>query len=209
MNPKYRLAAGVAVAIALSAGAVVAQSPFTRAPAEVRSGAYVIDPAHSKITWSVSHLGFSTYVGQFSGVEGALRLDSRNPSASTLQASVKTDSVGTLHDGLDAHLKNADFLDVANHPTASFRSRSIRLTGARTADIAGDLTLRGVTRPIVIRAEFNQAGVNPLDKAYSLGFDGEATIRRSDFGVSYGLPMVGDEVTLQFAAEFKAAPAAR
>jgi polyisoprenoid-binding protein YceI len=120
---------------------------------------------------------------------------------------VKTDSVGTLHDGLDAHLKNADFLDVANHPTASFRSRSIRLTGERTADIAGDLTLRGVTKPIVIKAVFNQAGVNPLDKTYSLGFDGEATIKRSDFGVSYGLPMVGDEVTLQLAAEFKAAPA--
>jgi polyisoprenoid-binding protein YceI len=216
MRNKFKLvlaasaAFALVAAVALSAGALVqAQAPFTQAPAEVRSGRYVLDPAHSKVTWSVSHMGFSTYVGQFSGVDGTLQLDSRNPARSTLQATVKTDSVGTFSDGLDKHLKTADFLDTAKHPTATFRSKSLQLVDADTARITGNLTLRGVTRPVVIEADFTQAGVNPLDKTYSLGFDGEAVIKRSEFGVSYGLPAVGDAVTLRLAGEFKlASPAA-
>ena len=209
MNPKIKMAAGVAAAVALTTGAVAvvqAQAPLTQVAQEVRSGTYVLDPSHSKVTWSVSHLGFSTYVGQFADVQGTLKLDPLDASNSALQATVRTESVGTLHDGLDAHLKSADFLDTANHPSATFRSTGVRLVDADTARIAGDLTLRGVTKPIVIEADFNQAGVNPLDKTYSVGFDGKAKIRRSDFGVSYGLPAVGDEVTLHFAAEFKLAP---
>ena len=210
MRTKFKLFATVAAFAALASAAVQADDPFTRIPAEVRSGAYVLDSAHSKVTWSVSHLGFSTYVGQFSGVDGTLTLDSRNPARSRLQATVKADSVGTFSDGLDKHLNTADFLDTANHPTATFRSTSLTLVDADTARIAGDLTLRGVTRPVVIEADFTQAGVNPLDKTYSVGFDGKAKIRRSDFGVSYGVPMVGDEVTLHLAAEFKlATPAAK
>ena len=208
MTPRLKLALGFAAAAALSAGAVVhAQDPFTREPAEVRAGVYKLDPAHSKITWSVDHMGFSTYVGQFSGVDADLRLDPKNPGASTLAATVKTDSVGTFHDGLDEHLKSPDFLDTTRHPVASFRSTNIRLLDADTARITGDLTLRGVTKPVVMEADFRQAGVNPLDKTYTVGFDGKAEIKRSDFGVSYGLPAVGDEVTLHLAAEFKLAPA--
>lgn len=206
MKFKTKIAAGVFLAAALTGAAVVhAQDPFTRAPAEVRSGAYVLDASHGKITWSVSHLGFSTYVGQFTDVDATLKLDSKNPAASTLQVTVKTDSVGTLNSALDQHLKTADFLDTAKHPTATFRSTSVKLVGERSAQITGDLTLRGVTKPVVIEAEFNQAGVNPLDKKYTVGFDGKAKIKRSDFGVSYALPAVGDEVTLHIEGEFKLA----
>ena len=77
---------------------------------------------------------------------------------------------------------------------------------ADSANITGNLTLRGVTKPIVIEADFNQAGVNPVDKMYSVGFDGRAKIKRSDFGINYGLPVLGDEVILHFEAEFKQAP---
>ena len=208
MRTKFKLALALSTALALVGAAVQADDPFTRIPAEVRSGTYVLDPSHSKVTWSVSHLGFSTYVGQFAGVDGKLTLDSRNPARSRLDATVKTDSVGTFSDGLDKHLKTADFLDTAKHPTAAFRSSALQLVDADTARITGDLTLRGVTRPVVIEADFTQAGVNPLDKTYTVGFDGEAKIKRSDFGVSYGLPMVGDDVTLHLAAEFKLQPAA-
>ena len=206
-----RIAAGLAatLAVTLAAGAAVqAQGAFTKNPAEIRAGAYVLDPSHSKVTWSVSHLGFSTYTGQFAGVQADLRLDPKNPRSSTLQATVQTASVGTLHSGLDAHLKNADFLDVAKHPTATFRSTRLDLVDRDTARITGDLTLRGVTKPVVIEADFTQGGVHPMDKSYTIGFDGKAKIKRSDFGVSYGLPMVGDEVTLHLAAEFKLQPAA-
>ena len=193
-----------AVAAVSLAGAAGAQSDaLTKTPTQVRSGTYVLDPAHGKITWSVDHMGFSTYVGQFTDVSATLNLDSANPSASKLDATVRTASAGTFSDGLDKHLKTADFFDVAKHPTATFRATSIRPTDADSADIAGNLTLRGVTRPILIRADFNQAGVNPLDKVYSVGFDGRAKIKRSDFGINYGLPALGDEVTLHFEAEFK------
>ena len=89
---------------------------------------------------------------------------------------------------------------------ASFHcAKNIRRTDADSAEIDGDLTLRGVTRPITIAADFNQAGINPVDKAYTIGFDGKARIRRSEFGIAYGLPLLGDEVTLHFEAEFKRA----
>ncbi|MCR5874248.1 YceI family protein [Phenylobacterium sp. J426] len=201
-----KFAAGVAVAaVVVSAGVVQAQDAFTKKPAEVRAGTYTLDPEHSKITWFVNHLGFSTYAGQFAGATGTLTLDPKAPAASKLDVTVKADDVGTLNAALDKHLKSADFLDTAKFPTATFKATRIVVKGANEADIHGDLTLRGVTKPIVIAAEFNQAGVNPLDKRYTVGFDGEAKIRRSEFGIAYALPAVGDEVTLKIEAEFKAA----
>jgi polyisoprenoid-binding protein YceI len=148
-------------------------------------------------------MGFSTYVGQFTDVAATLDLNVGNPAASKLNASVRMDSVGTFSDGLDKHLKTADFFDTAKFPNASFHATGIRLVDRDTANISGSLTLRGVTKPVVIEADFNQAGVNPVDKQYSLGFDGKAKIKRSDFGINYGLPLLGDEVTLHLEAEFK------
>ena len=193
-----------AAAISISGMALAQTGALTQEAAQVRSGSYALDPAHGKITWSVDHMGFSTYVGQFTDVSANLQLNSANPAASRLDASVRMDSVGTFSDGLDKHLKTADFFDTAKHPTASFRATSVRRTDADSADITGNLTLRGITRPIVIKADFNQAGVNPVSKLYTVGFDGEARIKRSDFGISYGLPMLGDDVTLHFEAEFVA-----
>jgi polyisoprenoid-binding protein YceI len=194
----------VVLGASILSGVAFAQTDaFVRDPVKVRSGTYVLDPAHGKITWSANHLGFSTYVGQFTDVAANLDLNVRNPSASKLDATVKIESVATFNEGLNKHLKSADFFDAAKFPIASFRGTRIRLVDRDTAKIAGNLTLRGVTRPIEIEADFNQAGTNPVDKQYSLGFDGEAKIKRSDFGINYGLPFVGDEVTLHFEAEFK------
>lgn len=207
MSRKILIAAAIALT-GVSAGAIAQVDGFIRNPAQVQPGKYVLDPAHGKITWSMDHMGFSTYVGQFTDVAATLNLDVRNPSASTLSAVVKTDSVGSLNSTLDGHLKTADFLDTAKHPTAGFQATGIRLVDADSAEIAGNLTLRGVTRPILILADFNQAGVNPVDKQYSLGFDGHARIKRSDFGINYGVPVLGDDVTLHFEAEFKLQPEA-
>lgn len=204
-----RIAIIAALGVSVLSGVAIAQGDaITQDPANVRSGSYVLDPAHGKITWSVDHMGFSTYVGQFTDVSANLDLNVRHPSASRLDATVKMDSVGTFSDGLDKHLKTADFFDTAKFPNASFRATNIRLVDRDTAKITGNLTLRGVTRPIEIEADFNQAGINPVDKQYSLGFDGEAKIKRSDFGIAYGLPVLGDDVTLHLEAEFKLKPRA-
>ncbi|CAN7394354.1 YceI family protein [Brevundimonas sp. LjRoot202] len=187
----------------LAGGAVVAQAALTQAPAEVQAGTYKLDPDHGKVTWSVDHLGFSTYVGQFVNARADLTLDPANPSASTLTATIPLTEVDTNSDGLDAHLQTADFFDTANHPVATFVSRSVTVDADDPSEavVVGDLTLRGVTRPVTMDVEFNQAGPS-MGGAYRAGFDGEATIKRSDFGVDYALPVLGDEVTLHIEGEF-------
>jgi polyisoprenoid-binding protein YceI len=194
-------AASLALSL-LAGGAVVAQAALTRVPSEVQSGDYKLDPEHGKITWSVDHLGFSTYVGQFVNVQAELKLDPANPSASTLTATIPLTDVASNSDGLNRHLQTADFFDTANHPVATFRSTRIVVDpdDRDEATVHGDLTLRGVTRPVVMEVEFNQAG--PTRGGYKAGFDGEATIKRSDFGITFGLPALGDEVKLHIEGEF-------
>lgn len=192
--------------LATGLGAVVtAQDATTQAPVQVKSGDYVLDASHGKITWSIDHLGFSTYIGQFIDVDARLKLDAANPANSTLTATVDADKVSTANDALDKHIKAPDFLDAAKFPKATFKATSIKQTGARTADIVGDLTLHGVTKPLTIKATFNKAGVHPADNKYTIGFDGEAVIKRSEYGVKGYLPVLGDEVALKIEAEFKPA----
>lgn len=194
--------AALAAALLISPAA---QAQVSRAPVDVRAGAYVADPSHSKITWSVTHFGFSTYVGQFPGVMATLKLDPRALGATALEATIDTTKLGTLNAALDTHLKSADFLDVAKFPQATFKATSVKSTGERTAEIIGDLTLHGVTRPVTLQASFNQGGLNPIDKKYSLGFQAKGVIKRSEFGVKSYVPNIGDEVTLEIDTEFKAA----
>ncbi len=203
MRPLSRfLVAGVAAATLLAGGAVVAQQSLTRTPAEVEAGSYKLDPDHGKITWSVDHLGFSTYVGQFVNVQADLTLDPANPANSRLTATIPLTEVDSNSDGLDAHLQTPDFFDTANHPVATFVSRSVTVDAydPSEATVVGDLTLRGVTRPVTMEVEFNQAGQSM--GAYKAGFDGEATIRRSEFGINFALPALGDEVKLHIEGEF-------
>ena len=195
--------AGVAALSLVAAGGVVAQAALTKVPAEVQAGTYKLDSDHGKITWSVDHLGFSTYVGQFVGVEAELTLDPANPSAGALPATIPLTKVASNSDGLNAHLQTPDFFDTANHPVATFVSRSITVDAddPTEATVVGDLTLRGVTKPVTMAVEFNQAGPS-MGGAYRVGFDGEAVIKRSDFGVNFALPMLGDEVELHIEGEF-------
>ena len=135
-----------------------------------------------------------------------LKIDPANLAATELLVTIDANQVGTLSDALDKHLKSPDFLDTAKFPAATFKATRVARTGDRTADITGDLTLHGVTKPVVLNATFNQAGVNFVDKTYSLGFDAKGVIKRSEFGITGYVPAISDEVTLHVAAEFKAAP---
>jgi polyisoprenoid-binding protein YceI len=197
------LLAGFALAAPGAAPAQEAAPALTKDPKQVKAGRYRLDPAHGKITWSISHLGFSTYYGQFTDVSGDLTLDSAAPDKSTLSIKIGTGSANGLNDKLNAHLKQPDFLDVEKFPEATFVSQSVEPTSPTTARVNGTLTLRGVSKPVSFDATFNQAGVNPVDKNYSVGFDGRTEIKRSDFGVNAFLPLLGDEVTLRLEGEFK------
>lgn len=199
-----RSAAAGALALAMIAGGVTAQTAATQNPVEVQAGTYKLDASHGKITWSVKHLGFSTYVGQFTNVSADLTLDPANPSASTLSATVPIADVSPDSDGLKNHLQTPDFFDAAQFPTATFKATAIVVDkdDASQADVTGDLTIRGVTRPVTLEVQFNQAGPS-MGGAYRVGFDGETTIKRSDFGVSYGLGVgLGDDVKLHIEGEF-------
>ena len=197
-----RIGAGAMTLSLLAGGAVVAQAALTRVPSEVQAGDYRLDPAHGKITWSVDHLGFSKYYGQFVNVSAELKLDPANPTASSLTATIPLTDVDSNSDGLNRHLQTADFFDTANHPVATFRSTHVMIDPSEPneAMVHGELTLRGVTRPVTMEVEFNQAG--QTRGGYKAGFDGKARIKRSEFGITYGLPALGDEVKLHIEGEF-------
>lgn len=203
MHQSYKTALCLAAITALGvSGTVVAKNNFTLNPAEVHAGDYKLDSSHGRITWEIDHAGFSKYVGQFVNVQAELKLDPANPANSTLTATIPIADIAPNDAALKRHLLNADFFDAENHPTATFRSTRIVVDSddAKEADVYGDLTIRGITRPIKMEVEFNKAGT--MMGQYRAGFDGEATIKRSDFGINYGLPLIGDEVELHIEGEF-------
>ncbi len=200
--------AAVAGLLFLSA-AVRAQLAPTANPdfASVQPGAYAIEPTHTRILFSLSHLGFTTWYGDFTGARGSARIDPKTPGASTIEVTVPTASVSTTNAKLDTELKGPEWFDAAKYPAITFKSRALSATGPGAGEVVGDLTLHGVTRPVTLKVRFNGAGKNPLSGAYTAGFEASGAIRRSDFGVSKYVPLVGDEVTLTISAAFERKPA--
>ena len=196
---------GAVAALGLAASAQ-AQTPANPDPAAVKPGVYSLEPQHTQVLFRVYHLGFSTYYGEFSGASGSLRLDPRAAAADALQVSIPIASVHTTSPKLDDELRSADWFGADAYPTASFQSTTVTQTGPGRADVTGQLTLHGVTRSLTLHVRFNGAGVNPLSKAYTAGFEASGHIKRSDFGVSKYVPLVGDEVELIISGAFEHAP---
>ena len=177
--------------------------PGAADPSRVVAGTYKVDPAHTQVRWKVSHLGFSNFDGFFADPTGTLTIDPRRPEAATLSIVIPVDKVVSTSPALDKHLRNADFFDAAKFPTATFTSTRVQPQGQR-ARIAGNLTLHGVTRPVVLDARFVGAGNNPRgNKALNIGFEATTRIKRSDFGISYAAPAISDTVELQINAAFE------
>ena len=194
------LAAGLALGANLPASAQVA----TTKASQVRAGSYAVDPAHTRILFGVSHMGFSTYYGNFTGATGTLKFDPTSPAASVLDLTFPTDSVSTTNGKLDGELKSVAWFDAAAYPTVSFKSTRIRLLGHNEGRITGALTFHGVTRPVVLLAHFNGGGVDPIDKKYTIGFSATGELSRSAFGVKTYVPLIGDTVTLTLSGAFEA-----
>jgi polyisoprenoid-binding protein YceI len=193
--------AALAIAASFAAAPAFAQVNTTT-PSAVHPGAYTVEPTHTRIAFAVSHMGFTTWFGDFTGASGALTLNPAKPAASTLTVSVPVASVSTTNAKLDSELKEADWLDAAKYPTAIFTASKITAS-AGTAKIAGTLSLHGVTKPVVFTVKFNGAGIDPLDKAYTVGFEVRGKIKRSDFGVTKYVPLIGDDVDLIISAAFE------
>lgn len=184
-------------------GVAAAQSPANPSPAAVQAGAYGVEPAHTRVLFSLSHMGFSTWYGEFTGASGSLTIDPKNAHLDAVSVTVPTASVSTSNATLNEELKGDKWLDAGKFETISFRSTRVVPTGDRTADVEGQLTLHGVTRPVTLKASFNGAGVNPLTKGYTVGFEVSGDIKRTDFGVTTYAPLIGDDVHLIISAAFE------
>jgi polyisoprenoid-binding protein YceI len=195
----------VALAVGAPASEAQSQAQAQAAAPAVRAGSYKLEKTHAKLSWATSHFGFSTYSGRFDSFDARLTLDPRQPARSSLLVTIDLNSVDSDSEKLDAHLKKPDFFDTAKFPTATFRSTSVRQTGATTAQVVGDLTLHGVTKPVTLAVTFNAAGENPVSKAYTVGFSAEGTVKRSEFGISTYAPAIGDDVKLSFSGELNPA----
>ncbi len=194
----------IALSLAVAAVPAVAQmpAPGSMNPAAVVAGTYTVDPGHTQVAWTLNHLGFSLYHGLFGNPTGTLALDPAKPAAAALTITFPIAKVVTTSDALNKHLMSADFFDADKFPTATFTSTRVTVSGT-SATIMGNLTLKGVTKPVTLAAKFTGAGTNPMSKATTVGFEASATINRSDFGVNYAIPAVGDRVDLMITAAFE------
>jgi polyisoprenoid-binding protein YceI len=175
------------IALSAVAGSALAQS-------------YTVEPRHTSVTWSVSHFGTSTFRGKLNKSSGKVVLDT---VAKTGSVDIVFDPAGmvTGDDRLDKHLPSPDFFNIAQFATATFKSGRVEFNGQAPARIDGDLTMLGVTKPVTLTVTSFNCRMHPAFKKDYCGADATATIRRSDWGMKYGVPGVGDEVRLDIAIE--------
>jgi polyisoprenoid-binding protein YceI len=207
---KLLLALPLLIAVPLLAQNGPPAVPGTKAVARVTAGNYTADANHTLIGWRVSHFGFNDYFGIFGSVSGTLSLDPKKPNAAKVDITVPVSKVTTASAGLTDHLLRAgkdggkaDFFGPAP-ADAKFVSTKVVATGTK-AKITGNLTLNGVTKPVVLDAEFSGAGTTPamMGGKETVGFHAKTTIKRSDFGVGYAIPLVSDAVALDISVAFE------
>ncbi|WUH95607.1 YceI family protein [Streptomyces sp. NBC_00433] len=167
------------------------------------TGDYAIDTSHSEIGFSARHAMVTTIRGRFTDYEGTLRLDGGNPSASSAALTIKVASIDTALGARDEHLRNGDFFAADEFPEITFRSTSAEQVDAETYRMHGDLTVKGTTRPVAIDLTLNGQVTDPYGNV-RVGFDGSATVSRSDWGLTYnaalegGGVLISDKVKLTF-----------
>lgn len=160
---------------------------------------YNLDPAHTYPHFAVSHAGFSTMYGRFDATTGTLTMD-RGAKTLSVSVEIEAKSIGTGHAKRDDHLRSPDFFNVAEHPKLTFKSTGSKWEGDRPVEISGDLTLVGVTRPVTLAVAAFKCGDDPW-KNFRCGADASTSFKRSDFGMKYGVPGIGDDIRLMFEIE--------
>lgn len=161
---------------------------------------YQLDPQHSFVNYSVKHFDFSSQTGKWAA-EGTLTLDDKDPSKSKVDVKINIDNIITGIPELNKHLLSPLFFNSKKYPTATFVSTKVVPEGKSKAKVYGNLTLKGVTKEVVLDVILNKHGVNPINDKTTAGFTAKTEIDRSDFGIKALLPGLGDEVTLDISAE--------
>ncbi|SDT22716.1 YceI family protein [Pseudomonas oryzae] len=170
--------------------------------AQAMAADYKIDKEgqHAFVNFKISHLGYSWLYGTFKDFDGSFSFDAAKPEESKVKVELQTASVDSNHAERDKHLRSADFLNVAKHPTATFESTGVKSTGDGSADITGNLTLNGVTKPVVIAARFIGEGQDPWG-GYRAGFEGSTKLKLKDFDIQKDLGPASQEVELIISVE--------
>lgn len=171
------------------------------AQARAEATKFVLDKPHTQIAFFINHLGFSNSLGKFTDYEGFIMYDQAEPAKSSVEVTIKTASIDLDDQKWNEHMIGADFFNVEKFPEMTFKSTAIEVTGDHTANITGDLTILGVTKPVILSAVHNQTGKHPFSGKTGAGFSATTAIKRSDFGMGYGLPAVGDDVRIMIEVE--------
>lgn len=179
-----------ALSLALATSAAVA-APVT----------YRIDPTHTDVIATWSHLGFSNPSAHFGEVDGTITYDAAKPSASKVDVTIPLSGMASHVVKFDTHLRSADLFEVAKHPVITFKSTKVESRGKDKLKVTGDLTVKGITRPVVLDVTLNKSGLHPMAKRPAIGFDATASLKRSEFGLGYGVPNVGDDVRIRITTE--------
>ncbi len=181
--------------------AIVVTSFVFSANAELQT--YKLDPYHTNVVWHANHFGFSNPSGKFTDVSGAVNFDEMSPKNTSVHVEINTKNIITGIEKFDEHLKGKDFFNVSEFPKASFISTKVESINqkTKTAKVHGVLTLLGVEKPVIMTVKFNRKAENPFSKKETIGFSGKTVIKRSDFGMSYAIPGVSDEVAIEIESE--------
>jgi polyisoprenoid-binding protein YceI len=161
---------------------------------------YTIDPTHTYVSFAINHLGFSTMRGKFNQQSGSLHFD---PDAKKASITIEIDaaSIDTGHEKRDAHLRSPDFLNAVENPSITFESTGVTWNGTKLATVNGNLTLLGVSKPVTLQVTSMNCGEHPFNKKWVCGFDASGSIKRTDFGVNYGVPAIGEVLDLHIEVE--------
>ena len=180
--------------VLLAAGSIAGAQA---APAE-----YHLEKTHVDVLFAISHLGFTQKHGSFRDLDATLTCESEAMDSCRVEVVLRANSIDTGFEARDKDVKGERFLDAAKYPDIRFVSRKVTRSGANGLHIEGELTMHGVTKPLALDATLNKTGPNPFDKRPTLGFSAHGTLKRSEFGVSGLLPMIGDDVAVTIDAEF-------
>jgi polyisoprenoid-binding protein YceI len=194
----------VVAALAFCAAPALAQD-ISKDPAKAPAGSYRLDPRHSQVLFAIGHIGLTDFHGRFDKLSGTLNFNPAQPEKSDVAVTIDTTSVDTPNNELNNVLQGEDVFDSGKFPAASFKSLSVTRSGTDSGHITGTLTLKGISKPVVLDVSFSGVGVDPLNGKPALGFRATAKVKRTDFGIT-GMawePLVADEVTLTIEALFE------
>ncbi len=176
--------------------AVLALAVFSRAEVET----YTIDPVHSATGFSVRHI-LSKFTSSFTKTTGTITVDRANLENSSVEATIEVASLSTANADRDKHLQSADFFDGPKFPTATFKSKSWKKTGESTFDVTGDLTIKGVSKEVVLKVTLLGFGAGMRPGSFLSGWEATTVLNRMDYGVSYGPKVLGEDVTINISIE--------